>query len=109
MREALTKKKKYKLPGEIVRVEDVKTDQGTIQVPVSFEKPKRSHKETANHIIKKYNKIRKRPTAKKKNENISILEEIKNANNKKKRENNSSKDLKRKVKNENTKKNIPHR
>ena len=92
MREALTKKKKYKLPGEIVRVEDVKTDQGTINVPVSIEKPKRSGKETAKNIIKRYDKIRREKKfkkvvetndKKKNNENISILEEIKNANDKK--------------------------
>ena len=92
MREALTKKKKYKLPGEIVRVEDVKTDQGTIKVPVSIEKPKRSGKETAKNIIKRYDKIRREKKfkkvvetndKKKNNENISILEEIKNANDKK--------------------------
>ena len=91
MREALTKKKKYKLPGEIVRVEDVKTDQGTIKVPVSIEKPKSSGKETAKNIIKKYDKIRREKKfkkivetndKKKKNKHISILEEIKNANNK---------------------------
>ena len=91
MREALTKKKKYKLPGEIVRVEDVKTDQGTIKVPVSIEKPKRSGKETAKNI-KKYDKIRREKkfkkivetnNKKKKNKNISILVEIKNANDKK--------------------------
>ena len=105
MREALTKKKKYKLPGEIVRVEDVKPDQGTIKVPVSIEKPKRSGKETAKNIIKKYDKIRQgkkfKKTVetndkKKNNENINILEEIKNANDKKTRENNSSKDFLRK-------------
>ena len=102
MREALTKKKKYKLPGEIVRVEDVKTDQGTIKVPVSIEKPKRSGKETVKNI-KKYDKIRREKKfkkivetndKKKKNKNISILLEIKNANDKKNRKNNSSKDFK---------------
>ena len=92
MREARKKKKKYKLPGEIVRVEDVKADQGTIKVPVSIEKPKRSSKETAKNITKKYDEIRREKkfkkivetnNKKKKNKNISILEEIKNANNKK--------------------------
>ena len=33
MKEALTKEKKYKLPEEIVRAEDVKTGQGAIKVP----------------------------------------------------------------------------
>ena len=90
MREALTKKKKYKLPGEIVRVEDVKTDQGTIKVPVSIEKPKRSAKETAKNIINNYDKIRREKKFKK------IVEtKIKNANDKKTRKNNSSKDFKK--------------
>ena len=85
MREALAAKKKYKIPGEIVKVEDVKTDQGTIKVPVSIEKPKRSGKEAAKNIIKKYDKIRQEKKFKKivevqdkmkKNTNISILEEV---------------------------------
>ena len=104
MREALTKKKKYKLPGEIVRVEDVKTDQGTIKAPVSIEKPKRSGKETAKNIIKKYDKIRREKKfkkivetndKKKKNEHISILEEIKNANVKKNTKITAQKNLKK--------------
>ena len=58
MREALDVKKKYKIPGEIVKVEDVKTDQGTIKVPVSTEKPKKSGKVAAKLIIEKHDKIR---------------------------------------------------
>ena len=57
MRDALNRKNKYKIPGEIIKVEEVQTDQGTVKVPVSIEKPK-SSKETAKNIIKKYNKIR---------------------------------------------------
>ena len=95
MREALAAKKKYKIPGEIVKVEDVKTDQGTIKVPVSIEKPKRSGKEAAKNIIKKYDKIRQEKKFKKivevqdkmkKNTNISILEEVNSLNDKKTRE-----------------------
>ena len=55
MREALVAKKKYKIPREIVIVEDVKTDQGTIKVPVSIEKPKRS----GNKKEQKYQYFRK--------------------------------------------------
>ena len=58
MREALAVKKKYKIPEEIVKVEDVKTDQGTIKVPVSIEKTKKSGKVAAKLIIEKYDKIR---------------------------------------------------
>ena len=92
MREALAKKKKYKLPGEIVRVEYVKTDQGTIKVPVSIKKPKRSGKGAAKNIIKKYDKIRREKKfdkiietneKRKKKKNISILEEIKDTDDKK--------------------------
>ena len=95
MREALVAKKKYKIPREIVIVEDVKTDQGTIKVPVSIEKPKRSGKEAAKNIIKKYDKIRQEKKFKKivevqdkmkKNTNISILEEVNSLNDKKTRE-----------------------
>ena len=92
MREALAAKKKYKIPGEIVKVEDVKTDQRVIKVPVSIEKPKRSGKEAAKNIIKKYNKIRREKKfkkiveakeKKKKKKNINILEEVTNFNDKK--------------------------
>ena len=92
MREALVAKKKYKIPREIVIVEDVKTDQGTIKVPVSIEKPKRSGKEAAKKIIKQYDKIRWEKKFKKiveveektkKSKNINILEKVKNVNDKK--------------------------
>ena len=78
--------------GEIVKVEDVKTDQRVIKVPVSIEKPKRSGKEAAKNIIKKYNKIRREKKfkkiveakeKKKKKKNINILEEVTNFNDKK--------------------------
>ena len=87
---------KYReIVGEIVKVEDVKTDQRVIKVPVSIEKPKRSGKEAAKNIIKKCNKIRpekkfkkivEAKEKKKKNKNINILEEVKNFNDKKTRE-----------------------
>ena len=95
MREALAVKKKYKIPGEIVKVEDVKTNQRTIKVPVSIEKRKRFGKEAAKNIIKKYDKIRQKKKFKKiveaqdkmkKNKNISILEEVNSLNDRKTRE-----------------------
>ena len=95
MREALDVKKKYKIPGEIVKVEDVKTDQGTIKVPVSTEKPKKSGKVAAKLIIEKHDKIRwekkfkkivEAKEKKKENKNINILEEVKNFMIKKTRE-----------------------
>ena len=87
LREENTRKKKYKIPGEIVRIEKVETDQGEVKVPVSIEKPKGSGKEAAKKIIKKYDKIsREKPFKKivdayekrKKNKNIEIVEDIKN-------------------------------
>ena len=56
--EATARKDRCKLPEEIVRIEKVETDQGEVKVPVSIEKPKRSGKEAAKKIIKKYDKIR---------------------------------------------------
>ena len=87
-REATARKNRYKLLGEIVRIEKVETDQWEIKVPVSIEKPKRSGKEAAKKIIKKYDKIRWEKTfrkivdaneKKKKTENINIIEDIKNS------------------------------
>ena len=87
LREANARKKKYKIPGEIVRIVKVETIQGEVKVPVSIEKPKRSCKEAAKKIIKKYDKIRREKTFKKivdanekrkKNKNIEIVEDIKN-------------------------------
>ena len=59
LREANAWKKKYKKPGEIVRIETVETPQGKVKVPVSIEKPKESGKKAAKNIIKKYDKIRR--------------------------------------------------
>ena len=87
-REATARKNRYKLLGEIVRIEKVETDQWEIKVPVSIEKPKRSGKEAAKKIIKKYDNIRREKTfrkivdaneKKKKTENINIIEDIKNS------------------------------
>ena len=52
MREALSKKRKDEIPGEIVKIEEVETPQGKVKVPVSEEK-------TAKNVIKKYDKIRR--------------------------------------------------
>ena len=87
LREANARKQKYKIPGEIVRIETFETSQGEIKVPVSIEKPKRSGTEAAKKIIKKYDKIRREKTfrkivnaneKKKKRKNINIIENIKN-------------------------------
>ena len=47
LREANVRKKKYKIPGEVVTTETVKTPHGEVKVPVSVEKPKGSGKEAA--------------------------------------------------------------
>ena len=87
MRETPPRKKKYKITGEIVRVETAETPQGDIQVPVFIEKPKGTGKEPAKRIIKKYDKIklekkyRKLIDAnekKKKEKNIAKIDEIRN-------------------------------
>ena len=41
------RKQKYKVPGEIVRIETVKTSQGQVKVPVSIEKSNGSGKGAA--------------------------------------------------------------
>ena len=48
----MAKKWKFKIPGEIVKIEEVETLQGKVKVPVSAEK-------TAKNVIKKYDKIRR--------------------------------------------------
>ena len=45
--EANARKKKYKITGEIVAIETVKTPHGEVKVPVSIGKPKGSGKEAA--------------------------------------------------------------
>ena len=42
MREANKRKNKFKLPGEIVKIETVETSQGDVKIPVSIQKPKSS-------------------------------------------------------------------
>ena len=92
LRETNARKKMYKIPGEIVRIEKVETDQGEVKVPVSIEKPKRSGKEAAKKIIKKYDIITREKKFKKiveveekrkKSKNINILEDAENVNDKK--------------------------
>ena len=51
MREALAKKRKYKMSGEIAKIEEVETPQGKVKVPVSVEK-------TAKKVIKNVIKMR---------------------------------------------------
>ena len=49
IREATASKNKYKIHGEIVRIEKVETDKGQVKVSVSIEKPKGSGKEAAKN------------------------------------------------------------
>ena len=76
--------KKYKIPGEIVKIEKVETPEGKIKVPVSVEKSKK----TGKKIIKKYDKIRREKKFKKivdtmqkkrKTEKIDAVDELKDA------------------------------
>ena len=53
MREALAKKKKLKIPGELVKIKAIETPQGKVLVSVSIEKTKRSGKEAAKKLYKK--------------------------------------------------------
>ena len=84
LREANARKKKYKIPGEIVKIEEFETPQGKVKVPVSIEKSKN----TAKKIIKKYDKIRREKKIKKivdvnkkrkKTQKIDTINEIKNS------------------------------
>ena len=84
LREANARKKKYKIPGEIVKIEEFETPQGKVKVPVSIEKSKN----TAKKIIKKYDKIRREKKFKKivdvnkkrkKTQKIDTINEIKNS------------------------------
>ena len=84
LREANDRKKKYKIPGEIVKIEEFETPQGKVKVPVSIEKSKN----TAKKIIKKYDKIRREKKFKKivdvnkkrkKTQKIDTINEIKNS------------------------------
>ena len=75
MREANKRKSKFKLPGEIVKIETVETSQGDVKIPVSVEKP-RSSVRAAKKITKKYDKLR-REKAKKlaRIKGIEVIEE----------------------------------
>ena len=71
-------KKKFKLPGEIVTIETIKTPQGDVKVPVSV--PKRSSQKAAKRIKDKYARIRQNKAKSKKfvesNKRNKILKEI---------------------------------
>ena len=71
-------KKKFKLPGEIVTIETIKTPQGDVKVPVSV--PKKSSQKAAKRIKDKYAKIRQNQAKSKKivesNKRNKILKEI---------------------------------
>ena len=57
-------KKKFKLPGEIVTIETIKTPQGDVKVPVSV--PKKSSQKAAKRIKDKYARIRQNKAKSKK-------------------------------------------
>ena len=71
-------KKKFKLPGEIVTIETIKTPQGDVKVPVSV--PKKSSQKAAKRMKDKYAKIRQNKAKSKKivesNKRNKILKEI---------------------------------
>ena len=80
--------KNYKIPGEIVKIEEIETPEGKIKVPVSIEKSKKA----AKKITKKYDKIRREKKFKKivdtmekkrNTEKIDIVDELKDASLKK--------------------------
>ena len=53
LREAINRKNKFKLPGEVVKTETIETPQGEVNVPVSIPKPKVSSVKTAKKNNKK--------------------------------------------------------
>ena len=57
-------KKKFKLPGEIITIEMIKTPQGDLKVPVSV--PKKSSQKAAKRIKDKYARIRQNKAKSKK-------------------------------------------
>ena len=58
IKEANKIKNKFKLPGEIVKIETVETSQRDVKVPVSVEKPK-SSVHAAKKVTKMYDKLRR--------------------------------------------------
>ena len=71
-------KKKFRLAGEIVTIETIKTPQGDVKVPVSV--PKKSSQKAAKRMKDKYAKIRQNKAKSKKivesNKRDKILKEI---------------------------------
>ena len=84
-------KKKFKLPGEIVTIETIKTPQGDVKVPVSV--PKKSSQKAAKRMKDKYARMRQNKAKSKKIvesnkrnkilQNIDTIKEIKTASDKK--------------------------
>ena len=84
-------KKKFKLLGEIVTIETIKTPQGDVKVPVSV--PKKSSQKAAKRIKDKYARMRQNKAKSKKIvesnkrnkilQNIDTIKEIKTASDKK--------------------------
>ena len=84
-------KKKFKLPGEIITIETIKTPQGDVKVPVSV--PKKSSQKAAKRIKDKYSRIKQNMAKSKKIvesdkrntilKDIDTIEEIRTASDKK--------------------------
>ena len=80
--------KNYKIPGEIVKIEEIETPEGKIKVPVSIEKSKKAakkKKEKTDKIRreKKFKKIVDTMEKKRNTEKIDIVDELKDASLKK--------------------------
>ena len=65
--------KKFKLPGEIVTIDTIKTPQGDVKVPVSV--PRKSSQEAAKRMKDKYTRIRQNKAKSKKL--LNLIKEIK--------------------------------
>ena len=77
--------KKYKIPGEIVKIEEVETPEGKIKVPVFIEKNKKAAKKKYDKIRleKRFIKIVDTAEKKRKTEKNNVVDELKDASLKK--------------------------
>ena len=66
-------RKKFKLPGEIVTIETIKTRQGDVKVPVTV--PKKTSQEAAKRIKDQYARIRQNKAKSK--QLLNLIKEIK--------------------------------
>ena len=78
--------KKYKIPGEIVKIEEVETPEVKIKVPVFIEKNKKAAKKKYDKIRlgKRFIKIVDTAEKKRKTEKNNVVDELKDASLKKK-------------------------